>query len=103
MMSVPPYPETDYVPEHHLVGARTIADLFGIVDPDTFDAKIRKAGRNGRRPPQGQILTGGTPSVASPNEDSHSVAGTPGTYFFSHFGGTGTLSLNSASTIIAVP
>jgi hypothetical protein len=50
MMSVPPYPETDFVLEHHLVGARTIADLFGIVDPDTFDAKLRKAGRNGRRP-----------------------------------------------------
>jgi hypothetical protein len=52
VITIPPYPETDFALAYHLVAARTIADLFGIVDPDTFDAKIRKAGRNGRRPPK---------------------------------------------------
>jgi hypothetical protein len=41
--SVPPFPETDFVLEYHLVAARTIADLFGVADPKVFDAQIQKA------------------------------------------------------------
>jgi hypothetical protein len=53
-ITTPPYPMTDLVWDWHLVGARTTVDLFGIADPDTFDAEIRKAGRNGRRPARGK-------------------------------------------------
>ena len=41
---VPSFPETDFVLDYHLVGARTTLDLFGIADPKVFDAKLRKAG-----------------------------------------------------------
>jgi hypothetical protein len=41
---IPPFPESDFVLDYHLVAARTIADLFGIADPKTFDALFRKAG-----------------------------------------------------------
>jgi hypothetical protein len=41
---LPAFPEEDHVLEHHLVGARTTADLFGIADPKVFDAKLKKAG-----------------------------------------------------------
>ena len=43
-ISIPPFPETDLVLDYHLVGARTTLDLFGIADPTSFDAKLRKAG-----------------------------------------------------------
>jgi hypothetical protein len=45
LISMPPFPETDFVLDYHLVGARTTADLFGIADPKVFDAKLKKAGR----------------------------------------------------------
>jgi hypothetical protein len=41
---IPPFPETDFVLDYHLVGARTTLDLFGIADPKRFDAQLRKAG-----------------------------------------------------------
>jgi hypothetical protein len=43
-ITMPPFPMTDFVYEHHLVGSRTTVDLFGIADPKVFDAKLRKAG-----------------------------------------------------------
>jgi hypothetical protein len=43
-LMMPPFPETDFVLEHHLVGARTTVDLFGIADPKVFDAQLQKAG-----------------------------------------------------------
>jgi hypothetical protein len=30
---IPPFPETDFVLDSHLVGARTTLDLFGIAEP----------------------------------------------------------------------
>jgi len=44
LVSVPPYPMTDFVLEPHLVAARTTMDLFGITDPSVFDAELQKAG-----------------------------------------------------------
>lgn len=44
LISMPPSPETDFVLDHHLVGARTTLDLFGIADAKSFDAKLQKAG-----------------------------------------------------------
>jgi hypothetical protein len=41
---LPAFPESDKVYEHHLVAARMELDDFGIADPPTFDAKLRKAG-----------------------------------------------------------
>ena len=41
---IPPFPETDFVLDYHLAGARTTLTLFGIADPKVFDAKLRKAG-----------------------------------------------------------
>ena len=41
---IPSLPDTDFVLDYHLVGARTTLDLFGIADPTVFDAKLRKAG-----------------------------------------------------------
>ena len=40
---IPPYPETDFVLEYHLVGARTTVDRFGVADPKVFDAQLVKA------------------------------------------------------------
>jgi hypothetical protein len=40
---IPQFPESDFVLDYHLVAARTVADLFGIADPKTFDALFRKA------------------------------------------------------------
>jgi hypothetical protein len=48
----PPFPETDFVLDYHLVGARTTADLFGIAEPKEFDAElVRAAGSNGASRP----------------------------------------------------
>ena len=44
LMTVPPFPMTDFALPQYLVAARTIVDLFGIADPAVFDAKVRKAG-----------------------------------------------------------
>ena len=41
---IPPFPESDYVYAHHLLGARTTVDLFCIADPSVFDAKLQMAG-----------------------------------------------------------
>jgi len=45
LITMPPFPDTDFVLEHHLVAARTTADLFGIVEPKDFDAKLQKGNR----------------------------------------------------------
>jgi hypothetical protein len=44
MIVMPPFPETDFVLDYHLVGARTTLDLFGIADPKIFDTPLQKAG-----------------------------------------------------------
>ena len=44
LVSVPPYPDTDFVYPHHLLAARMAVDAFGIADPAAFDAALRKAG-----------------------------------------------------------
>jgi hypothetical protein len=41
---IPPFPESDFVLDYHLVGARTTLDLFGIAAPAVFDAQLKKAG-----------------------------------------------------------
>jgi hypothetical protein len=43
LITIPPFPMTDFVWEHHLVGARMILDWFGTADPKVFDAKLQKA------------------------------------------------------------
>jgi hypothetical protein len=43
-LSVPPFPESERVLEHHLVAARVMLDQFGIADPNVFAAKLQKAG-----------------------------------------------------------
>ena len=45
LFSIPPFPETDFVLEHHLVAARTLLDNFGIADPKVFDAQLQKAAK----------------------------------------------------------
>jgi hypothetical protein len=44
LISMPPFPMTDFVWDHHLLAARTTTDLFGIADPKAFDGKLQKAG-----------------------------------------------------------
>ena len=44
VVMIPPFPETDFVLDYHLVGARKTLDHFGIADPKVFDAKLQKAG-----------------------------------------------------------
>jgi hypothetical protein len=44
LITLPPFPETDFVLDYHLAGVRTTLDLFGIADPSVFDAKLQKAG-----------------------------------------------------------
>jgi hypothetical protein len=44
VIMIPPFPESDFVLDYHLIGARTTLDLFGIADPKVFDAKLQKAG-----------------------------------------------------------
>ena len=41
---LPLFPETDFVLDSHLVGARTTLANFGIVEPKVFDAQLQKAG-----------------------------------------------------------
>ena len=43
-ITLPPYPESDRVLEHHLVTARVTVDGFGIADAKVFDAQLQKAG-----------------------------------------------------------
>ena len=44
LITIPPFPESDFVLDYHLVGARTTLDLFGIAEPKVFDADLRNAG-----------------------------------------------------------
>jgi hypothetical protein len=44
LVSMPPFPLDEFVLDSHLLSARTTLDLFGIADPQAFDAKLRKAG-----------------------------------------------------------
>jgi hypothetical protein len=44
LLTVPPFPMTDFALPQHLVAARGIVDLFGIAEPTVFDTKVRKAG-----------------------------------------------------------
>lgn len=44
IVAFPAFPESDKVYEHHLIAARLELDNFGIADPTTFEAKLRKAG-----------------------------------------------------------
>ena len=44
MVALPSFPETDKVFKHHLLAAQMELDNFGIADPATFEAKLRKAG-----------------------------------------------------------
>jgi hypothetical protein len=44
LITIPPFLMSDFVLERHLVVARTTVDLFGIADPEVFNAKLRKAG-----------------------------------------------------------
>jgi hypothetical protein len=43
-ITVPPFPESDRVLEHHLVTVRVTLDGFGIADPTAFAAQLEKAG-----------------------------------------------------------
>ncbi|HEY7428060.1 MAG TPA: hypothetical protein VH682_27750 [Gemmataceae bacterium] len=43
-ITVPPFPESDRVLEHHFVTVRVTLDGFGIADPTAFAAQIQKAG-----------------------------------------------------------
>jgi hypothetical protein len=45
LITMPPFPETDFVLDYHLVGARTTLDLFGIAEPSVFDEKLQRVGR----------------------------------------------------------
>ena len=47
-ITMPPFPETDFVLDYHLIGARTTVDLFGIADPKVFDRKLQKAEKRQR-------------------------------------------------------
>ena len=42
LVSVPPFPMTDRLLAYHLATTRTILDLFGIAEPEAFDAKLQK-------------------------------------------------------------
>ncbi len=44
LILIPPFPESDFVLDYHLLAARTTVDLFGIADAKVFDAKFQKAG-----------------------------------------------------------
>ncbi len=43
-ITLPRFPETDRVLEHHLILVRTTLDSFGIADATVFAAKLQKAG-----------------------------------------------------------
>jgi hypothetical protein len=46
LFTFPPFPETDFVVDYHLAGARLMLDNFGIATPKVFDAQLQKAGRD---------------------------------------------------------
>jgi len=41
-LTMPPFPETDLVVDYHLAAARATLEVFGIAEPEVFDAKIQK-------------------------------------------------------------
>jgi hypothetical protein len=43
-ITLPPFPESDRVLEHHLVTVRVTLDGFGVADPTAFDAELQRAG-----------------------------------------------------------
>jgi hypothetical protein len=43
IVALPAFPDSDKVYEHHLIAARMELDDFGIADPTTFAARLRKA------------------------------------------------------------
>jgi hypothetical protein len=43
MFTVPTFPSTDRVLDYHLLAVRFFLDQFGVADPKTFEAKLRKA------------------------------------------------------------
>jgi hypothetical protein len=43
-LSLPPFPASEYVFEHHFVTAQVTLDEFGIADPTAFTAKLQRAG-----------------------------------------------------------
>ena len=45
LFTIPPFPDTDFVLDYHLVGARTTLDNFGIATPQVFDARLQKAAK----------------------------------------------------------
>ncbi len=45
LIMFPSFPESDFVLDYHLLGARTTLDWFGIVDPKDFDAELQSDGR----------------------------------------------------------
>jgi hypothetical protein len=44
MILLPAFRKADRIYEHHLAAARMELRDFGIADPDTFDAKLQRAG-----------------------------------------------------------
>jgi hypothetical protein len=66
---MPPFPLTDFVLGYHLVLARTVADHFGIADPEDFNAILyRGASRNHARSSAGGTQAGdGLASTTRPN------------------------------------
>jgi hypothetical protein len=44
IMAIPPLPMTEVVRDDHILIARTTLKLYGIADPDIFDAKLQKTG-----------------------------------------------------------
>jgi hypothetical protein len=44
LITIPAFPDTDFVLDYHLLAARTMLELFGVADPKGFDAKLQKAG-----------------------------------------------------------
>ncbi len=43
LVSVPPYSDTEPLYLHHLFIARKTLELYGIAEPDVFDARLRSA------------------------------------------------------------
>jgi hypothetical protein len=45
LLTTPPFPDDELVYKHHLVAARFMADQFGIIEPEDFDAKLQRTRR----------------------------------------------------------
>lgn len=43
-LTLPPFPESDYVLDHHLAAAKITLDNFGIADARIFETELQKAG-----------------------------------------------------------